>query len=109
MEELKIKIKPIKRVNGFLIYRAYKLDQLFNLGERYISTWTSTIKEVFTIPFEEYAPLDQVIKPFIITCRGVYIFVCCRYDDDCLRAFKSPKYKKDEMMQLVEQFSNNKD
>ena len=109
MEELKIKIEPIKMIGGLPIYKAYKLNQLFDLGQRYISIWTSSIKEIFTVPYEKYAPLDMVIKPFIITCNREYIFICCRYDDDCLRAFKSPKYKKDEMVELVEQFSNNKD
>lgn len=109
MEELQIKIKPKKHVNGLLIYNACKLNQLFNLGDRYISVWLSTIKEIFIEPYEKDSPLDGAVEPFIIKHKEEYIFICCRYDDYYLRAFISPKYKKDEMMQLAEQFSNNKD
>mgnify|MGYP003390676325 CR=1 FL=1 len=102
METLEFKIKPVKDVNGMPIYRAYKLSQLFDLGKRYVSIWRSTIKEVITIPNEEYAPLEMIIEPFIITHLGEYIFITCRYDDDCIRAFISPKYKRDEMRELAQ-------
>lgn len=101
MDILEFKIKPIKEVNGIPLYRAYKLSQLFELGERYISVWRSTLKEVITIPTEEYAPLEMIIEPFIITHLGEYIFITCRYDDDCIRAFISPKYKRAEMLELA--------
>lgn len=101
METLEFKIKPIKEVNGIFVYRAYKLIQLFELGKRYISVWHSTFKEVITIPNEEYAPLEMIIDPFIVTHRGEYIFITCRYDDDCLRAFVSPKCKRAKMLELA--------
>ena len=44
----------------------------------------------------------MIIEPFIITHLGEYIFITCRYDDDCIRAFISPKYKRDEMRELAQ-------
>lgn len=108
MQALSFKLSPIREVNAIPIYRAYKLNQLFDLGGRYISVWRSTIKEIYTIPNEEYAPLDMIIEPFIITHLGEYIFVTCRYDDNCFRAFISPKYKRGEMLELAKYGVENK-